>query len=91
MYIVTEGDDLFAVITVVRIGTGTEILNTDLPANVSFMTVPGSANGIVCHTHYFINFVFYSLICISFLRVFNFSQSLILFSVLVPLSLNLEI
>ena len=46
MYIVTEGDDLFAVITVVRIGTGTEILNADLPANVSFMTVPGSANGI---------------------------------------------
>ena len=58
MYIVTEGDDLFAVITVVRIGTGTEILNADLPANVSFVTVPGSANGIVCHTHYFINFVF---------------------------------
>ena len=36
-----EGDDLFVILTLVRSG------NVDLTANVSFMTVPGSADGMI--------------------------------------------
>ena len=40
-YTVAEGDDLFVILTLVRSG------NVDLTANVSFMTVPGSADGMI--------------------------------------------
>ena len=40
VYAVTEGVDASVTLTIVRSG------NLDLPANVTFMTVPGSAGGM---------------------------------------------